>query len=273
MSNPNSEFRVDELAEQAGVSVDTIRFYQGRGLLQPPRREGRIVLYNAEHLKRLRRIRALNRDGLPLALIKRVLDEPQGDPIEGVDERLLSALAKQSVGKRLYTRRELIHEAQIPDPMITAVQGAGLIEPVRIEGKFFYNEADLQMLRAGLLMIDAGLPLARLVALATDHAKFTEEIAERAIDLFDRFIRRSRRSPIAVVEGQERAEENSEREADDALDHFHTLLPEITRLVAVHFQRTLVQRALQRYADEDQPQDLERFLAAAAAGKLEKPWT
>ncbi len=52
-------YRVDQLAARAGVSVDTVRFYQSRGLLPPPRRAGRVVLYADAHLARLRRIRAL----------------------------------------------------------------------------------------------------------------------------------------------------------------------------------------------------------------------
>ena len=34
------EYRVEALAAAANVSVDTIRFYQGRGLLDLPRRSG-----------------------------------------------------------------------------------------------------------------------------------------------------------------------------------------------------------------------------------------
>ncbi len=35
------EMRVEQLSAQADVSVDTIRYYQSKGLLEPPRREGR----------------------------------------------------------------------------------------------------------------------------------------------------------------------------------------------------------------------------------------
>jgi hypothetical protein len=34
-------YRVEELAAATGVGVDTIRFYQGRGLLDAPERRGR----------------------------------------------------------------------------------------------------------------------------------------------------------------------------------------------------------------------------------------
>lgn len=53
------EYRMDELAEEAGITVRTLRFYRERGLIQPPRREGRIAWYDDHHLARLRTITGL----------------------------------------------------------------------------------------------------------------------------------------------------------------------------------------------------------------------
>ncbi|MEU9607702.1 MerR family transcriptional regulator [Streptomyces sp. NPDC048057] len=53
------EYRMEELAEKAGITVRTLRFYRERGLLPPPRREGRIAWYDDHHLARLRTITAL----------------------------------------------------------------------------------------------------------------------------------------------------------------------------------------------------------------------
>ena len=63
------EMRVEQLSAQADVSVDTIRYYQSKGLLTPPRREGRIAWYGDEHLERLGRIRSLQQRGFTLATI------------------------------------------------------------------------------------------------------------------------------------------------------------------------------------------------------------
>ncbi|HUA94587.1 MAG TPA: MerR family transcriptional regulator, partial [Acidimicrobiales bacterium] len=52
-------YRVEELARRSGLSVDTVRFYQKRGLLDPPERQGRIAWYDSSHLERLERIRRL----------------------------------------------------------------------------------------------------------------------------------------------------------------------------------------------------------------------
>ncbi|MGW6273034.1 MerR family transcriptional regulator [Streptomyces sp. NPDC055060] len=53
------EYRMEELAEAAGITVRTVRFYRERGLIPPPRREGRIAWYDDHHLARLRTIAAL----------------------------------------------------------------------------------------------------------------------------------------------------------------------------------------------------------------------
>lgn len=53
------EYRMEELAEAAGITARTVRFYRERGLIPPPRREGRIAWYSDHHLARLRTIAGL----------------------------------------------------------------------------------------------------------------------------------------------------------------------------------------------------------------------
>ncbi|WP_392676199.1 MerR family transcriptional regulator [Streptomyces sp. LN785] len=50
---------MEELAKEAGIPVRTLRFYRERGLIAPPRREGRIAWYDDHHLARLRTIAGL----------------------------------------------------------------------------------------------------------------------------------------------------------------------------------------------------------------------
>ncbi|MFJ4921205.1 MerR family transcriptional regulator [Streptomyces sp. NPDC088725] len=50
---------MEELAEAAGITARTVRFYRERGLIPPPRREGRIAWYDEHHLARLRTIAGL----------------------------------------------------------------------------------------------------------------------------------------------------------------------------------------------------------------------
>lgn len=68
------EFRMEALAEEAGITVRTVRFYRERGLIPPPRREGRIAWYDEHHLARLRTIAALLERGHTLNGIAELAD-------------------------------------------------------------------------------------------------------------------------------------------------------------------------------------------------------
>ena len=61
------EYRMEELAAQAGITVRTLRFYRERKLIHPPRREGRIAWDDDTHLARLRTISALLERGHTLS--------------------------------------------------------------------------------------------------------------------------------------------------------------------------------------------------------------
>lgn len=64
-----ARFSIDELARATHLSIRTIRAHQTRGLLPPPRREGRTVVYSRQHLHRLRQITVLQERGYNLAAI------------------------------------------------------------------------------------------------------------------------------------------------------------------------------------------------------------
>ncbi|HLK59396.1 MAG TPA: MerR family transcriptional regulator [Chthonomonadaceae bacterium] len=63
-------FSIGELAQRAGVSVRTVRYYGAEGLLPPPDTSGRYARYSEQHLCRLRLIALWKRSYLPLSEIK-----------------------------------------------------------------------------------------------------------------------------------------------------------------------------------------------------------
>ncbi|WP_318215907.1 MerR family transcriptional regulator [Streptomyces sp. SCL15-6] len=70
---------IGELAERAGVTVKTVRFYSDRGLLpEASRSAGGHRRYGPEALGRLRLIRSLRALGLAVSEVRRVLDEEDG---------------------------------------------------------------------------------------------------------------------------------------------------------------------------------------------------
>ncbi|MEU9593699.1 MerR family transcriptional regulator [Streptomyces sp. NPDC048193] len=70
---------IGELADRAGVTVKTVRFYSDRGLLpEASRSTGGHRRYGPEALGRLRLIRSLRALGLAVPEVRRVLDEEDG---------------------------------------------------------------------------------------------------------------------------------------------------------------------------------------------------
>jgi DNA-binding transcriptional MerR regulator len=83
------EYRMTELADAAGITVRTVRFYRERGLLQPPRREGRIAWYNDDHLARIRTVSALLERGHTLGGIAELIAAfESGRDVRGAAELL-----------------------------------------------------------------------------------------------------------------------------------------------------------------------------------------
>jgi MerR family transcriptional regulator, mercuric resistance operon regulatory protein len=64
---------ISKLAAGGGVGVETIRFYQRKGLLETPTRESGIRRYGAEDLRRLRFIRQAQSAGFTLEEIRELL--------------------------------------------------------------------------------------------------------------------------------------------------------------------------------------------------------
>ena len=69
-----TEMTIDELASRAGLPSSTVRLYQTRALIPPPRRAGRQGFYGDGHLARLRLITELQERGFSLAAIKHLVD-------------------------------------------------------------------------------------------------------------------------------------------------------------------------------------------------------
>jgi MerR family mercuric resistance operon transcriptional regulator len=64
---------IGKLAAAGGVGVETVRFYQRRGLLSEPERNGGVRRYDEADLSRLRFIRAAQAGGFTLAEIAELL--------------------------------------------------------------------------------------------------------------------------------------------------------------------------------------------------------
>ncbi len=96
-----AEYRLDDLARISGVSSRNIRAYRERGLLDPPRRQGRSALYDDYHLSQLKTINQLLRKGFNSAHIAeffaRMREGHDLAAILGVQQAILGSRADDSV--------------------------------------------------------------------------------------------------------------------------------------------------------------------------------
>ncbi|MGH3950152.1 MAG: MerR family transcriptional regulator [Pseudonocardiaceae bacterium] len=72
-STTSGEYRIDDLAREAGTTTRNVRVYRDRGLLPPPLRIGRVAIYNDTHLTRLRLITSMLDRGYNLAHVDEML--------------------------------------------------------------------------------------------------------------------------------------------------------------------------------------------------------
>lgn len=184
------QFRLDELAREAGLASTTVRLYQSKGLLAPPRLEGRTGWYQQTHLRRLRLVARLQEQGHSLAGIRRLLDRwEEGrslDAVLGVEAEL-EALLGESHAITLSPEglaRRFPPDALTPDLFRRTVD-LGLIE-LTDEGTV--RVRDRRFLETGAELAVLGVPLDTILDEWERLVGQTDEIAARFLDLFERHI-------------------------------------------------------------------------------------
>jgi DNA-binding transcriptional MerR regulator len=279
--------RVEQLSAEAGVSVDTIRYYQSKGLLAPPRRQGRFAWYGEEHLDRMARIRSLQERGFTLATIVRLLN---GD-LDAADEALVAELtgagpaagvvagsrpgeprpAADSVAPRGgssavgLTLADLAERTGVPLALLKAVEAEGLLVPQRMGTEERYTHEDVAAAEAGLLLLEWGVPLSELLDLSRRHHAATQMVAKEAVDMFSTHVRgalRRQRSDGDITDQGD----TTDQEAARLVQAFAELLPAVNTLVGHHFTRTLLKAAFDHI--EHEGSEVERQAVWAEAVKV-----
>jgi DNA-binding transcriptional MerR regulator len=113
------ERTIDELASHTGVPSRTIRFYQSKGVLKPPRIRGRVAYYGPEHAERLELIAQLQDRGLRIDAIRELLLRADKGEVDvgdwlGLDAKLRAswahdqprAFSDQEIAEQLTGRRK-----------------------------------------------------------------------------------------------------------------------------------------------------------------------
>jgi hypothetical protein len=97
--------------------------------------------------------------------------------------------------------------------------------------------------RAGLLLLEWGIPLSALLDLARRHHEATEAVAAEAVTMFSTHVRGPLRQAHPPA-GTDTGGVGDEPHIDRLLQAYSELLPAVNTLVGHHFTRTLLAAAL-----------------------------
>jgi DNA-binding transcriptional MerR regulator len=216
-------YRVEELAEAAGVSVELLRSYQTKGLLDSPRREGRVAVYDDRHLERLRQIRGLKEKGYSLKAIAGLLTRHSGDT-----QRTAPPLPPVADDDHL-TPQELADRTRVPLAVLRSLEASGVIRARQRPGGSYFTGADVRAVRMLLTLLGVGLPMEEFMKLARVQIASMQEVAAGAVELYAKYVG----EPLRAA-GLDPHEEGERAEAA-----FGLLVQAATSLLAYSFERML----------------------------------
>lgn len=174
-------YRIDELARLAGTTVRNIRAYQDRGLLAPPRRVGRVGLYDDRHLARLRLVSQLLERGYSLANIDELVTAwEQGQNLGeliGLEVALTGPWSDEV--PTTVDADDLAALFGDDDRSLDAAIRLGIIEP---DGDHFRVNSP-RLLQAGAELVAAGIPLDAVLANARALQRDMDRVATRFVQL------------------------------------------------------------------------------------------
>jgi DNA-binding transcriptional MerR regulator len=216
-------YRVEELAAAAGVSVELLRSYQTKGLVDPPRRDGRVALYDDRHLERLRTIRELKDKGYSLKAIGGLLTRQHADT-----QRTAPSLPPVADDEHL-APQELADRTRVPLAVLRSLEASGVIRARQGGGGAYYTGADVRAVRMLLSLLGVGLPMEEFMPLARLQISTMQEVAAGAVQLYTKY----------VVEPLRAAGLDPREEEERAEAAFGLLVQAATSLVAYGFERML----------------------------------
>jgi DNA-binding transcriptional MerR regulator len=168
-------WRIDDLAHRAGLTVDTVRFYQREGLLPAGVRVGRSKQYGPEHLDRIQQIRDLQARRFSLAAIKALLETERQDLVDGIFS---------GEGGLSYSLADLVERSGMPADIVERLRVVGLLRDPAEFGRAAYDATDLDVVRAIAELRRLQLPDDILVELVSIYVRGVEAMQSEVLELF-----------------------------------------------------------------------------------------
>ncbi|QFZ22611.1 MerR family transcriptional regulator [Saccharothrix syringae] len=176
------QLTVDELAVRVGLPGSTIRMYQTKGVLHPPRRQGRVAHYDASHVERLTLVGRLQSRGFSLPAIAELVK---------ARERGASVASVLGVGEaegpddwvriRVRDIRRLVPLGDVRPSLVARASQLGLIRWRR-----GWPHARRWALEAGNRLAALMVPSDDVLDSFTDLRRATDAIAANFVDVFER---------------------------------------------------------------------------------------
>jgi len=178
------ELTIAELAVRTGISVRTIRFYAGMGLISAPAVRGRLGLYDERHVARLELVRDLQGLGFTLAAIEGYLARI---PLDHSPEDL--ALHRALLAPWLPEEPEVVNKAELDaragrtldDDELAQLVTLGVI---RHEDAESWTLTSPDMLGYGLSLLDTEMDFAVQLAAKQITERHTSALATELVALF-----------------------------------------------------------------------------------------
>jgi DNA-binding transcriptional MerR regulator len=177
-----TEYRIDDLARQAGTTTRNVRVYQENGLLPRPQRRGRVAIYTDRHLRQLQAIIRLLGEGFTVKHILKFLTGLQRgeDLLEVLDladlGELVTAPWSHPVTKTM-TREQLEAQlGQLDAPLLQRLIASGVIETT--DAGNVYRVTDTDQISDLATLISRGMPLQAMLQTVTAVDKKLDEAAE-----------------------------------------------------------------------------------------------
>lgn len=175
---------IDELARRVGMTARNVRAHQSRGLIPPPRLQGRTGYYGPEHVGRLELIHDLQAQGFNLQAIKRLM---AGDRPESVGDALdfTRALTTPFGDERPRTvdAGEFMRRwgDQLTPAVVERIQELGFVRDLG-DGRFEVRSPRLE--RASEELEELGVPLGVAVQATEELRRHAEAVAATFVELF-----------------------------------------------------------------------------------------
>ncbi|SKB08693.1 MerR family transcriptional regulator [Aeromicrobium choanae] len=175
------EFTVDVLAERASMTVRNVRAYSTRGLIDPPRLEGRTGYYTQKHLQRLILIRTLLGRGFTLAAIEdAILKSPSTASNVALDLLNIFEVDDAQDPTEIISRAELASLSGLgPDhKLIDQMIELGLLEHVDDDS---VRMLEPSVVRPGAASVAIGLNPDSVVDIVPHMREHLEQISDRFV--------------------------------------------------------------------------------------------